>query len=91
MLQWMFWEQYTHEPSIAVRRFHKAFLNKTDDEIDPTLKTRGDRALSVMDKHLADQDYFVGERVSLADIALVVYTRWAHEGGFDLKDWPKVR
>jgi glutathione S-transferase len=84
MLQWLFWEQYSHETVIAVRRFHKAFLKKSDAEIDPVLLSKGEKVLAVMDCHLATRPYFVGGRFSLADIALVAYTRWAAEGGFDL-------
>src|SRR6185312_13699968 len=89
MLQWLFWEQYSHETVIAVRRFHKAFLKKSDAEIDPVLLSKGEKVLAVMDGHLAARPYFVGGRFSLADIALVAYTRWAAEGGFDLP--PHVR
>jgi len=84
MLQWLFWEQYSHETVIAVRRFHKAFLKKSDAEIDPTLLPKGERVLAVMEEHLAARSHFVGERLSLADIALVAYTRWGGEGGFNL-------
>ncbi len=90
MLQWMFWEQYSHEPVIAVRRFHKLYLGKPDSEIDPSLEPRGERVLGVMDRHLTGRRYFVGEAPTLADIALVAYTRLAHEGGFDLARWPSV-
>ncbi|MGE4063806.1 MAG: glutathione S-transferase family protein [Rhodospirillaceae bacterium] len=91
MMQWLFWEQYSHETVIAVRRFHKHFLKKADAEIDPTLLPRGERVLTVMNDHLAQRSYFVGDRLSLADIALVAYTRFAHEAGFNLKTWPKVQ
>lgn len=84
MLQWMFWEQYSHETAIAVRRRLKKLQNKPDSEIDPALLARGDKALALMDSHLARRDYFVGARLSLADIALVAYTRFAPEGGFAL-------
>jgi glutathione S-transferase len=83
MDQWLFWEQYSHETVIAVRRFHKTFLKKPEAEIDPALLPKGERVLQVMDDHLAFRHFFVGERLSLADIALVAYTRWAREGGFD--------
>lgn len=89
MLQWLFWEQYSHETVIAVRRFHKAFLKKPEAEIDPALLPKGARVLAVMNDHLAARAFFVAERLSLADIALVAYTRWAGEGGFDLP--PHVR
>ncbi len=91
MFQWLFWEQYSHETAIAVRRFHKSFLKRPEEEIDPALMVRGERALSLMDDHLASRRYFVGDKLSLADIALVAYTRWAHEGGFDLNRCGKVR
>ncbi len=91
MFQWLFWEQYSHETAIAVRRFHKTLIKKSEDEIDPALKPRGERAFSLMNSHLHDRSYFVGESLTLADIALVAYTRWAGEGGFDLANWPHVR
>lgn len=91
MLQWMFWEQYSHETTIAVRRFHKAYLKKPESEIDPALLPKGERALGVMNDHLAQRPYFVGEKLTLADIALVAYTRWADEGGFDLGRYPHVQ
>ena len=90
MDQWLFWEQYSHETAIAVRRFLKTFLNKPDAEIPASLKEKGDRALGIMDQHLKARRYFVAERLSLADIALVAYTRMAHEGGFDLGRWLHV-
>jgi glutathione S-transferase len=89
MLQWMFWEQYSHEPVIAVRRFHKQYLKKPDAQIDASLLPRGEKVLALMDSHLAGRNYFAGDRLSLADIALVAYTRFAHEGGFTLP--PDVR
>lgn len=89
--QWLFWEQYSHETAIAVRRFQKTYLKKPESEIDPSLRLKGERALSLMDRHLVDRSYFVAERLTLADIALVAYTRWADEAGFELNDWPNVR
>ena len=91
MFQWLFWEQYSHETVIAVRRFHKAYLKKPDAEIDPALLPKGERVLAVMNDHLAARRYFVNEKISLADIALVAYTRWADEGGFDLARTPHVQ
>jgi glutathione S-transferase len=91
MLQWLFWEQYSHETAIAVLRFHKSYLQKPEGEIDPSLKPRSERALALMDRHLADSSYFVGNQLSVADIALVAYTRWSHEAGLDLADWPRVQ
>ena len=91
MFQWLFWEQYSHETVIAVRRFHKTYLKKPDSEIDPALLPKGERVLTVMNDRLAIEPYFVGKKLTLADIALVAYTRWAHEGGFDLGKYPRVR
>ena len=91
MLQWMFWEQYSHEPAVAVQRFHKHYLKKSDDQIDPALPGKCARALALMNSHLESRDYFVGEKMSLADIALVAYTRFAHQAGLDLGQYPRVR
>ena len=77
MFQWLFWEQYSHETAIAVRRFHLTYLKKPEAEIDPALWSRGERVLNLMNDHLATRRYFVGDKLSLADIALVAYTRWA--------------
>jgi glutathione S-transferase len=88
MYQWMFWEQYSHEPSVAVLRFHRHYLKKTD--IDPALVKKSEAALTLMDNHLAGRSYFVGGRLSLADVALVAYTRFAHQAELDLKRWPQV-
>ncbi|MDO1559240.1 glutathione S-transferase family protein [Brevundimonas sp. 2R-24] len=90
MLEWMFWEQYSHEPYIAVRRFQRAFLNRPDAEIDPKLYERGSAALERLEAALQAGPYLVGDRISLADIALVAYTRVADEGGFDLAKYPCV-
>ena len=91
MFQWLFWEQYSHEPAIAVLRFQKLYLQKSDSEIDPALPGKCARALKLMNDHLEGSAYFVGGRLSLADIALVAYTRFAHQAGIDLAAWPNVR
>jgi glutathione S-transferase len=90
MYQWLFWEQYSHEPAIAVLRFHKHYLKKSGAEIDPALPGKCARVLALMDAHLDGRKYFVGEKLSLADIALVAYTRFAHEAGLDLAQYPQV-
>jgi glutathione S-transferase len=90
MYQWMFWEQYSHETAIAVLRFQKFYLKKPDSEIDPNLRPRCLRVLSLMDEHLEGRDYFVGTHLSLADIALVAYTRFSHQADIDLKDYSHV-
>ncbi len=90
MYQWLFWEQYNHEPAIAVLRFHKHYLKKTNDQIDPALSGKCASVLTQMNNHLAGGSYFVGEKISLADIALVAYTRFSHEAGIDLAQYPNV-
>lgn len=89
--EWLFWEQYSHEPFIAVRRFLKVFAGKSDGEIDPKLLTRGRAALERMELALGEGPYLVGGALTVADIALVAYTRSAPEAGFDLEDLPNVR
>lgn len=88
--EWLFWEQYSHEPYIAVRRFQKAYLGKSDDELDPKLLERGRRALGQMELQLRRTPFIAGDRLTVADIALVAYTRVAHEGGFDLSEFPAL-
>lgn len=91
MFEWMFWEQYSHEPTIAVRRFQKLYLKKSDDEIDGDLMAKGRRALGRMEMALISSDWIAGgEALTLADISLLAYTRLAHEGGFDLNEFPAV-
>ena len=91
MLEWLFWEQYSHEPTIAVARFRMLFLGQGKDELDPKLVERGAAALARLELGLRDGPYLVGGRLSLADVALVAYTRWAHEGGFELVSYPRLR
>ena len=91
MFQWLFWEQYSHETAIAVLRFHKFYLKKTDDQIDPALPGKCAKVLALMNSHLETRKYFVGGKLSLADIALVAYTRFSHQAGIDLKQYPDVR
>lgn len=89
--EWLFWEQYSHEPYIAVRRFQKTYLKKPDDEIDPKLMERGLAALLRLEIQLTDEPFVAGPGFTLADIALVAYTRVADEGGFDLSAFPAVK
>ena len=92
VLQWQFFEQYDHEPNIAVARF---WLHYSGGQADPAaLEKRqagGYRALDAMEKHLDGRAFFVGERYSLADISLYAYTHVAGEGGFDLLRYPAIR
>ena len=91
MYEWLFWEQYSHEPYIAVARFQRVFAGKSAAEIEPRLMERGRAALERMEAALAGRDWLVGAGPTLADLALVAYTRVAHEGGFDLAPHPAVR
>ena len=90
MLEWMFWEQYSHEPYIAVARFQMQYLGKPKSDLDPKLFERGAAALTKMESALTASPFLIGNTVTLADIALVAYTRTAHEGGFDLSEYPAV-
>lgn len=90
VLQWMFFEQYSHETAIAVARYIRAFLKQHADPRLPELEKRGYVALGVMDRHLSDRDYFASEKLSIADLALFAYTHKADEGGFDLTPYQAV-
>ena len=91
MFEWLFWEQYSHEPAIAVRIARKHYLGQSDAELDPALLTKGKAALARMEQQLSQTPYLVGSSLTLADVALVAYTRAAHRGGFDLGDYPAVK
>jgi glutathione S-transferase len=90
MFEWLFWEQYSHEPAIAVARFRMLFQGQTLDELDPRLVERGEAALARLELQLKHTPFLVGRALSLADVALVAYTRWAHEGGFELAAYPAI-
>jgi len=94
VLQWMFFEQYTHEPALAVVRFLVAYSGRADEHRE-TIEARtkqGYRALDAMEAHLVDADgYLVGDGLTLADIALYAYTHVANEGGFSLERYPAIR
>jgi glutathione S-transferase len=81
---WLFWEQYSHEPYVAVCRFQMVYLGKPASELDANLVKRGYTALDHMERRLNEARFLVGDIFSLADVALLAYTRVAHEGGFDL-------
>jgi glutathione S-transferase len=91
MDEWLFWEQYSHEPYIAVCRFQMVYLKKPVSELDPEKVKRGYAALVRMEQHLAASRFLAGETASLADVSLLAYTRVAHEGGFDLAGYPSVQ
>lgn len=91
--QWLFFEQYSHEPYIAVRKalltFPERARDATPDRLALTLE-RGNKALGVMERHLAENAFFAGDTCSVADIALFAYTHMAEKGGFDLTAYPAV-
>ena len=91
-LQWMFFEQYSHEPAIAVARFISRWLASDHPrrEALPALRERGHAALAVMEHHLAGPSWFSGERYGIADIALYAYTHCAPDGGIGLDDYPGI-
>jgi len=93
VLQWMFFEQYSHEPYVATPRFILRHLPQDSPRRSelPQRQERGRAALSLMDQHLATRQYFVGERYSIADIALYAYTHVAHQALLDLAAYPSVR
>jgi glutathione S-transferase len=91
MDEWLFWEQYSHEPYIAVCRFLMFYLGKPASDLDPEKVKRGYSALDRMEQHLGRAHFLVGEAFSLADVALLAYTRLAHEGGFDMSGYSAIR
>lgn len=94
MLEWMFFEQYSHEPYVAVARFWLAHSLKEEFEkkkhLVPEWHVKGNAALDVMETHLAKSDWFAGGQYSIADIALYAYTHVAGEGGFELSRYPAL-
>jgi len=87
----LFWEQYSHEPYIAVCRYQMVYLGQPKSVREPQRVKRGEAALDFMDKLLGGCDWLVGETITIADIALLAYTRLAHEGGFELSSRANVR
>ena len=92
VLQWQFFEQYDHEPNIAVPRFWLHYTGGNFDQAALAARQKaGYKALDAMEKHLTGREFFVGSRYSLADISLYAYTHVAGEGGFDLDRYPGIR
>ena len=92
-LQWLFFEQYSHEPCIAVARYIRGWLpaeHPRQAEV-PALLQKGRQVLAVMEQHLAGREWFVGDSYGIADIALYAYTHCAGDGGFELADFPNIR
>jgi glutathione S-transferase len=91
VLQWQFFEQYDHEPNIAVARFWRiAGIDPPPAELDAKIRG-GQKALDAMERHLDGRDFLVGERYTIADIALYAYTHVAPEAGFGLEPYPAIR
>lgn len=92
VLQWQFFEQYSHEPYIAVARFIEFYLGLPQERLEEyrKLQTRGYKALDVMEQQLGRTPYLVGEDYSIADVTLYAYTHVAHQGGFDLSAYPAI-
>jgi glutathione S-transferase len=93
MLQWMFFEQYDHEPALAVVRFWLAYSGRPEAFADRLEERRaaGYKALDAMERHLDGRRFFVGDGMTLSDIALYAYTHVAHEGGFELDRYPAIQ
>ena len=92
VLQWMFFEQYSHETAIAVRRFILHYLPTDPRAAElPALEKKGYAALGVMERRLAGHDWLVGNRETIADLALYAYTHMADEAGLDLAGYPGIR
>jgi glutathione S-transferase len=87
----LFWEQYSHEPYVAVCRFQMVYLKKRKEEREEMRVTRGEAALDFMESAIDGRGWFIGDRLSIADIVLLPYTRFAEQGGFDLSTRPNVR
>jgi len=93
VLQWMFFEQYDHEPAIAVARFWLAYSGRPESVQDRVegWHQQGAKALAAMERHLDRREWLVGGSITIADIALYAYTHVADEGGFELEPYPSVR
>jgi len=87
----LFWEQYSHEPYVATTRYHVVYLKRSLDQREAWRVERGEAALELMDQMLSQRSWLVGNAMTVADIALLPYTRLAHQGGFDLTARGNVR
>lgn len=89
--EWLFWEQYSHEPYVAVCRFHMHYLKKPKDTREAWRVERGEAALDTLERQLSQSRWLAADRFTVADIALFAYTHLAEEGGFDLKARPNLQ
>lgn len=88
--EWLFWEQYSHEPTVAVARARVVYDGQTFAELDPSLVARANKALDLMEQALTGRTFLVGDSMTIADIALLAYTRQAPQGGLDLNGRPAL-
>jgi glutathione S-transferase len=88
--EWLFWEQYSHEPYVAVCRFHMVYKGEPKETREAWRVQRGEAALDALETALTGREFLVGTALTIADIALLAYTRLAEEGGFDLASRPAV-
>lgn len=91
MYEWLFWEQYSHEPYVAVARFRVVYDGVAIADLDPALVKRANAAIARLETGLSASPFLVGDALSLADVALVAYTRLAPEAGIDLGAYPRVQ
>ncbi len=89
--EWLFWEQYSHEPYVAVCRFQMKYLGKSKAEREAWRVERAEKALDFIEQQLARHEFLAGPAPTIADISVVAYTRMADEGGFDLAERPGIR
>ncbi|MEO5807358.1 glutathione S-transferase family protein [Devosia sp.] len=88
--EWLFWEQYSHEPTVAVARARVVYDKQRPEDLDPALVARANKALDRLEQALTGQNFLVGTSLTIADIALLAYTRQAPQGGFDLSGRPAL-
>ena len=89
--EWLFWEQYSHEPYVATARSHVVYKGGSFESRDPAIVARAERALDRLEQALGKTPFLVGDAITVADIALLAYTRLAPQGGFDLGGRPSIR
>ena len=90
MDEWLFWEQYSHEPTVAVARARVVYDGQKPEELDASLVARANKALDRLEQALAQTPFLVGDSMTIADIALLAYTRQAPQAGFDLSSRPAL-
>ena len=88
--EWLFWEQYSHEPTVAVARARVVYDKQAVADLDPVLVEKANKALDLMEQALTDRNFLVGDTITIADIALLPYTRQSPEAGFDFSGRPAL-